>query len=66
MATTSTLLPLISLIGNEPASLNTLQAVLYPYNSALIALWWALWCTAAVVALWYAYSNRGLTDTSSL
>jgi len=60
MSTSSTLIVLQGLAGNEPTHLNTLQIFLLPHLDVMTALWVAAWwATASVLLIVYLKSLLG-------
>lgn len=59
METTSALplMSLTALAGNEPAGLNTLQALLAPYSPEIAIFWWFVWWLTALSLVRYVYAH---------
>jgi len=55
MESTTTLIVLKELYGNEPTSLGTLQLLVAPHVEILSLLWLAVWCATLAFLVRYAY-----------
>lgn len=57
MTSTSTLLVLKELAGNEPTSLNMMQRLLEPHLDILILFWFSVWCATLVFVIRHALNE---------